>query len=123
MNYSVRCLGQDGDGNIWVGTEGELLVLDKKNSTIKGRYLSIASLSNIPAHNNLRFIFKDSHQQMWVGTFGGIYKFDSLSKQFKLIQFDKDPTKSVYVRNIIELPDGLFLIGTPEGAFIFNHKN
>lgn len=123
INYSVRCLGQDGNGNIWVGTEGELLVLDKKNSTIKGRFLSNASLSNIPAHNNLRFIFKDSHQQMWVGTFGGIYKFDSISKQFRLIQFDKDPTKSVYVRNIIELPDGLFLIGTPEGAFIFNPKN
>ncbi len=119
-NYSVRCMAEAPNGDVWIGTEGELAILDKKTHLIKARYLTETPKGSMHTHNYLKYIFKDKRNQMWVGTYGGIYKFDSLQKQFKLLMFKPNATRSDYVRNITELPDGLFLIGTPDGSWLFD---
>jgi signal transduction histidine kinase/ligand-binding sensor domain-containing protein len=119
-NYSVRSMAQDADGNIWVGTEGGIVVLDNTTRTVKAQYLTETESETMPAHNTLKFIIKDRKNRMWVGTFGGVYGFNSTTKTFKFIPFDHSPSRSMYVRNMVELPSGQILIGTPHGMHFFD---
>jgi ligand-binding sensor domain-containing protein/signal transduction histidine kinase len=119
-NYSVRSMAQDAEGNIWVGTEGGIVVLDDITRTVKARYLIKTESATMPAHNTLKYILRDKKDRMWVGTFGGVYAFNAITKTFKLVAFDNNPTRSVYVRNMLELPNGQILIGTPQGMWFFD---
>ena len=119
-NFSVRCFAQSPDGNVWVGTEGSLNVYQPKNRTIIKRYLTKAAMPTIPSLNFIKSLLRDSHNRMWLGTYGGIMYFDPKAEKFTLFQFDKNPSRNNYTRNITELSDSLFLLGTPQGPWIFN---
>ena len=119
-NFSVRCIAQAPDGNIWIGTEGSLTVFNAKSRTIVKRYLSKSNSPTLPSVNFIKSFLRDRHQQMWLGTYGGIMRFDSKTETFKLFQFDRYPSRNNYTRNILELPDGLLLLGTPLGSWIFD---
>ncbi len=110
---SVRSIGEDGHGRIWIGTEGGLDIFDRKSGLIRERYFT-------NDHNILKYIFRDSKQRMWIGTYGGIMQFDEETKQFKKHLFDSDSSSRTYVRNIVELPNKKFLIGTPLGMWLFD---
>jgi signal transduction histidine kinase/ligand-binding sensor domain-containing protein len=121
-NFSVRCFAQAPDGNVWVGTEGSLTVFNPQNRTIVRRYLDEASKASLPSVNFIKSLLRDSHNQMWIGTYGGLMRFDAKKQDFQLFQFDKNPSRNNYTRNITELSDGKFLLGTPLGPWVFNPK-
>ena len=121
-NFSVRCLIQAPDGTIWVGTEGSINVYNPISRTIVKRYLNKPAAPTLPSVNFIKSFLRDRYHQMWVGTYGGLLRFDDKQQSFKLYQFDKSPSRNNYTRNITELPDGNFLLGTPVGPWIFNPK-
>lgn len=122
-NFSVRCMIQAPDGNMWIGTEGGVAVYQPKTRIIVERYLSKSSSPTLPSVNFIKSFLRDKYQQMWVGTYGGLMRFDAKEKTFKLFQFDENPSRNNYTRNMLELPDGRIFLGTPLGPWIFNPKN
>ena len=121
-NFSVRCLAQAPDGTIWVGTEGSLNVYNPVSRTIVRRYLNDAAAPTLPSVNFIKSFLRDSQNRMWIGTYGGLIRFNAEKESFQLFQFDKNPSRNNYTRNMTELPDGLFLLGTPAGPWLFDPK-
>ena len=112
-DLSVRSMAEDGQGRIWLGTEGGLDILNRKNGIVEARYFT-------EEDNILKYIFRDSRQRMWVGTYGGLMLFDRKKKQFETFTFNPDRGTSIYTRNILELPDHRLLLGTQHGMWIFD---
>lgn len=112
-DLSIRCLGEDARGIVWIGTENGLDLYDPKRGIITERYF--ANEGNI-----LKYIFKDSRQRMWVGTYGGVMLFDASTKTFTKYLFDHDPRTRTHVRNMLELPNGKLLLGTRLGMWSFD---
>ncbi len=114
-DMSIRSLAEDRHGNIWLGTEGGLDVLNPKRRQIVARYLT--SKDNI-----LKYLFRDSRERMWVGTYGGIMRFNEKDKVFSTFSYQTDPGTRVYTRNILELPDHQLLLGTQRGMWLFDPR-
>ena len=65
----VTALVEDGNGGLWIGTEGGLCRFDGHNfSLVHEKYLPNISI---------RSLFVDSRENLWVGTeWGGVARFD-----------------------------------------------
>lgn len=73
-NY-IRHLCEDPFGKIWIATTRGLVIadigdLDKKSGTFK-IYTKIPGDPSSLGNNEVQFIFRDSRNAMWIGTFGG----------------------------------------------------
>jgi signal transduction histidine kinase/ligand-binding sensor domain-containing protein len=112
-DLSIRSIGEDAHGRIWLGTEGGLDIFNRKKGIVEERYFT-------KEHNILKYIFRDSQQRMWVGTYGGIMRFDEAKREFITFQYNEDPGTRIYTRNILELPDHTLLLGTQLGMWIFD---
>ena len=112
-DLSIRSMGEDAQGRIWLGTEGGLDVFDRRTESVVERYFT-------KEDNILKYIFRDSRQRMWVGTYGGIMLFDASTKSFKTFLYNDDPDTRLYTRNILELPDHTLLVGTSLGMWTFD---
>ncbi|WP_428664188.1 ligand-binding sensor domain-containing protein [Runella sp.] len=121
-NFSVRSIIQAPDGNIWIGTEGSLNVFEPKSRTIVKRYLTESNSPTLPSVNFIKSFLRDSRNQMWLGTYGGLMQFDAKTETFQLYQFDKNPSRNNYTRNMLELSDGRLFLGTPLGPWVFDPK-
>ncbi len=115
-DLSIRSIGEDARGRIWLGTEGGLDIFDRRKGTIEKRYFTNED-------NILKYIFRDSRQRMWVGTYGGIMIYDEDDDTFRTFRYNDDPGTRIYTRNILELPDRTLLLGTQEGMWTFNPAN
>lgn len=112
-DLSIRSIGEDARGRIWLGTEGGLDIFNRRKGIIEERYFT-------KEDNILKYIFRDSRQRMWIGTYGGILRFDAARKEFDKFLYNDDPSTRIYTRNILELPDRTLLLGTQEGMWIFD---
>ncbi|AXE20986.1 histidine kinase [Runella rosea] len=121
-NFSVRCMIQAPDGNMWIGTEGSIAVLNPKSRIILKRYLTQSNSPSLPSVNFIKSFLRDRQNQMWLGTYGGLMQFDAKTEKFQLYQFDQNPSRNNYTRNILELSDGRLFLGTPLGPWIFDPK-
>lgn len=71
----IRHLNEDEHGRIWIATSYGLLIFDP--NTVKDdkyrylRYHKVKGDRSSLGNNSIQYIYKDQHQQMWVGTFGG----------------------------------------------------
>ncbi|TDB63420.1 ligand-binding sensor domain-containing protein [Arundinibacter roseus] len=115
-DLSIRSIGEDAEGRIWLGTEGGLDIFNRQKESIEARYFT-------DEHNILKFIFRDSRKLMWIGTYGGLLLFDPKTKDFKRFLYNQDPGTRIYTRNIVELPDHRLLLGTQLGMWIFDPKD
>lgn len=86
INNNVRQLALDRNGNVWVGTQEGLSIIDPEN-------LKIVSVQHNPANknslsqNSIYSIYQDAQKSMWVGTyFGGANISYSSNTLFKIIQ-------------------------------------
>jgi signal transduction histidine kinase/ligand-binding sensor domain-containing protein/ActR/RegA family two-component response regulator len=69
-NNSINSLGEDGEGNLWIGTENDgLVVLDTAGNF--HHYLHDDVDPSSPGTNSLYGIYRDSKKNMWVGSFSG----------------------------------------------------
>lgn len=71
LDYKVYSVDEDNDGNLWLGTRGDgIIVFDHNNKIIK----HFSNNPNDPhslSDNNIYIILHDSADNMYVGTYGG----------------------------------------------------
>ena len=121
----IQSILVEGDSNLWVGTYGGLnkLNLSKFYETGKAKFINYvynptesASLSD----NRVYVLYKDSMNNLWVGTNGGgLNRFNRKSKSFTRYKSEKKNKKSLSddrILTIQETKNGNLIIGTFGGG-------
>ncbi len=81
QGYTINCVYEDRNSNIWVGTNGNGAYVIKPTGEIVN-YIHEAG-SNSISNNQVRTIMEDNSGIMWIGTFYGLNKFDMASGIWK----------------------------------------
>ena len=73
----VNCMGMDRKGNIWVGTNNGVYLMEYDSGTahVKKHYTSADGL----AGNTIRSVTPDKYGNLWFGAAGGVTRFDGSS--------------------------------------------
>jgi ligand-binding sensor domain-containing protein/putative methionine-R-sulfoxide reductase with GAF domain/signal transduction histidine kinase len=125
----VTAIYEDKLNNFWIGTRGGgLCKINKPGkstetfTTYKNDTSNHFSLSN----NNILSIFEDSKNNLWVGTEGGLNKFETAKDRFTIY---KNNPKTVFsisnnnVRSILEDKNEMLWIATEGGLNIFDKNS
>jgi len=84
-NNQIRCISENEDRNLWIGTFEGLNIYDPINKTFE----YCLRHNNVPgslSYNTINYIFRDRTGSTWLGTNGGgIDLYNPLFKQFHLI--------------------------------------
>jgi signal transduction histidine kinase/DNA-binding response OmpR family regulator/streptogramin lyase len=114
-NASVRTLFEDIDGRIWIGAYYGVRIYDPY---IK-KFTSLTP-DNSDIDGILNCIFKDSENNLWLGTMGkGLQLFDRTNKKFITFSEEQGLANNL-VNSIVEDHHGYLWIGTSKGISRFN---
>ncbi|MFT4928443.1 MAG: signal transduction histidine kinase/ligand-binding sensor domain-containing protein [Phenylobacterium sp.] len=120
----VICLIEDDNGTLWVGTNGGLYRFDSddlNDNTNKHfpAYQHQPSQPNSLSHNNVQSLYQDSQGSLWIGTSGGLNKFDIQSQTFTHYKEENGlANDSIY--GILADDQGLLWLSTNKGIARFN---
>ncbi|WP_394223250.1 two-component regulator propeller domain-containing protein [Alteromonas gracilis] len=109
-----RALELDNKGNVWIGTYKHGIYIYNKN-TRSFRHLLV---SDGLSHPEIHVIVKDSNENMWVGTGGGVNLWSPESESFHQFDFEANPQKTLLgdiVEDIHEAQNGQIWIATQRG--------
>jgi two-component system sensor histidine kinase ChiS len=114
--YSIY---EDRDENLWIGTEDMgLSLLDRKKNLFK-HFVNEENNPRSISNNTINVMLQDSNGNLWIGTNGGLNKFDYVTKSFTTF-LEKDGLPSRVVKSI-ELDDhGNLWLGTTKGISKFD---
>jgi len=108
---------EDRDGRIWIGTGGGgLNKFEKEKQTFKRYYPNNSTSIN---DNVIYALCFDSAGFLWIGTWGGLNKFDPRKETYRHYQHQPDDSTSLndnFVRTIYEDRRGNLWIGTNLGG-------
>ncbi|MGN0189335.1 MAG: ATP-binding protein [Candidatus Cryptobacteroides sp.] len=123
---SYICAATDLSGNIWIGTEYGLYVLDGKTYQSIAHYEQSqkdrSQLNDSPIYS----LFMDNGNNIWVGTyFGGVNYYIYGSEQFSIYPFgnSRNNLSGKAVRQIIGTGDGGILLTTEDGGINYMDKD
>ena len=111
-------IAEDHFGNLWIGSEyAGIIKVSKKKFNI--RYVKLEKDKSIVASNNVKVIFKDSDDNIWLGTKNGsLYIYDNQLKNKKRIE------KNINPYTIVEDDKGRIWVGTKgNGVYIYDKKS
>lgn len=107
-NNNIYCLADDYDGNLWIGTQEGLNVLNKKTGEI--RQYTFPAIPN----NNVSCLLVSTDNTVWVGTDSGLARYVPDKDSFMV--YDSQVNEGAIVRGAIkslfEDADGDLWIGT-----------
>lgn len=108
----VRCIHEDKDKNLWLGTqEGGLLLFDRKTNTFK----RLTTDDGLPSNTILRML-EDKEGNLWMSTYNGICRFDKKRKTFRNFSVNDGLQSNQFSFNAgIQLSTGEFLFGGING--------
>ncbi|MNX46427.1 Sensor histidine kinase TodS [compost metagenome] len=112
----IRCIHEDKDKNLWLGTqEGGLVLFDRKTSTFK----RFTTDDGLPSNTVLRLL-EDKEGNLWMSTYNGICRFDKKMKTFRNFSVNDGLQSNQFSFNAgIKLSTGEFLFGGINGFNIF----
>lgn len=126
MNSTItRCLKQDKNSVLWIGTNNGVCRFDPKKEIQPFEYFpykpgSKKSLSD----SYVTTIIEDRKGNIWLGTANGLNRWDSHEAIFVPFFFDdRFPGKNKdinYIHDILEDDDGKLWLGTNGGLLLFN---
>lgn len=108
----VKCIYQDRQGYLWVGTADGL---NRYDGISFKTFIYKSGATNCINHNNIITIYEDKKGNIWIGTQVGLNLFNKENDDF--ISFS---SINCYIGCIYEFSDDNFLIGSPGGLFLFN---
>lgn len=114
----------DQTGLIWIGTNKGLYKLNTKNNEVDAYFNVLKDASSLSS-NHVSEIYQDRSGALWFGTyFGGINRFDSLSKRFPSYLADLENisnlTKNIWTIYLDHL--NTLWIGTNDGLIEMDRK-
>ena len=117
--HKILHLAQDSRGDLWLGSfDAGLQRLDP----VTGRFTSYAHSEANPAslsNNDVRAVFEDSANRLWIGTASGLDLFDRRMGTFQNYGHDRSNPRSLadsFVVSIDQDRNGLLWIGTKNGG-------
>lgn len=116
-NFSPRAFYHDHTDKLWIGTYGNLLIIDLKTSQITARPVTQATGNEQPSLVILS-ILEDSRHRMWVGSSKGLYLYNRATDRFKgFVHNDADAysLSDDAVKVITEDSSGNIWVGTQNG--------
>ena len=116
IGYPVRCIHEDRDKNLWIGTQGGgLLLFNKKN----GQFAQYTTTDGLPSNMLLRFL-EDGNRNLWISTFNGLTKFNLKARTFRnFTQSDGLQSNQFSFNAALALSTGEFLFGGIKGFNYF----
>ena len=112
----IRCIHEDKDKNLWLGTqEGGLVLFDRKTNTFK----RLTTDDGLPSNTILRLL-EDQEGNLWMSTYNGVCRFDKKRKTFRNFSVNDGLQSNQFSFNAgIKLSTGEFLFGGINGFNIF----
>jgi ligand-binding sensor domain-containing protein len=111
---SIRCIYEDGNNNIWIGTDGDgLLKFDGK------KFQKFTIKEGLSA-NHVRSIIQDNVGNFWIGTIEGLDIFNGMF--FKNVLSNKS-TGFKYVNCSFKDKEGTLWFGTHDGVYKIKNFN
>lgn len=124
VSKTIRALAEDKKGDLWIGTDAGITVVNKARN--KFTHYTHSTSQNSLSTNTIRTIFVDSEDKIWIGTaFGGLNYFDKNRKTFVHYKHDATNPNSIlgdYVPKMCEAKDGKLWIATNFGLSVLNKK-
>lgn len=125
INNKITSILFNGENKIWFGTyQSGLFLYDVNKKSIK--HFSFENTDFIS--NQEDFIlttYQDKSKQIWIGTYGGLLKFDSSTNKFSVYVNNLNDPNSLsnnYVYSIYQDENNNYWIGTSNGLNLFNPK-
>lgn len=118
LGNNVVSINEDKYGNLWFGTDdGGLNCLDVNTNHFE-HYFYQGKEGSAGGIGNLRVIFIDSKQRLWIGQ-KGLHLFNYNTKTFSLYS-DNPVLNNENIQGITEDKKGVFWISTRNGLMAFN---
>jgi len=116
IGQSVRCILEDHNKNLWLGTDdGGLLLFDRT----KGTYRRFTTAEGLPNNSILR-ILEDEKNNLWLSTFNGLCKFNTITKTCRNFSKSDGLQSNQFSFNAaLALTSGEFLFGGSNGFNLF----
>lgn len=116
----ISQITQDKYGFMWVATEEGLYKFDGYSST---SYVSKATEQGSLSHNLVITVFNDSQKNLWVGSLGGLDKYNFRSDKFT--HYRPKPNAlmgeiSNFIHRLVEDQHGNIWVGTNDGLLKFS---
>ncbi len=120
IGYAVRCIFEDKDQQLWIGTqEGGLLLFDRNTGT----YTRYTEADGLPGNTVLR-ILEDSTGSLWMSTYNGISKLSPDRRSFRNFSISDGLQSNQFSFNAgTALRSGEFLFGGINGFNIFKPEH
>jgi len=114
IGYPVRCIHEDRDKNLWIGTQGGGLFLFKN-----GQFTQFTTKDGLPSNVLLRFL-EDKDHNLWISTFNGLTKFNERTRTCRnFTQSDGLQSNQFSFNAAMALSTGEFLFGGIKGFNYF----
>ncbi len=125
--HKLLSMARDSRGDVWLTSfDAGLQRLDPST----GRFTSYAHSARSPgslSDNDVRTVFEDSDNRLWVGTASGLNLFDRRTGTFQIYRHDRTNPSGLadsFVLSIMEDRNGLLWIGTKNaGASRWNPRS
>ncbi len=109
-------LAEDKTGDIWVGMDGAGVNIIHQSKVIKRYKYSHLDTLNSLSSNDIRAIYRDNENNMWIGTFDGLNLYNPASDNFTHFKgWNKGLTNNVII-SIFEDSKGNLWVGTLGGG-------
>ena len=122
-NNYVNGLLRDNLGFLWIATNDGLCRYDGPNQI---EIFRVDEKKNTLRSNNIRSIFEDSQQNIWIGTrLGGLTRYHRTSGTWKTFQHDKYQDNSISNDEILTITEDSqqrLWIGTENGLNLFDYE-
>ncbi|MFD0751363.1 two-component regulator propeller domain-containing protein [Mucilaginibacter calamicampi] len=116
-NTSARAFYQDHKGNLWIGTYGNLIIIDLKTSKVTSKPVRNKKVDE-PGSFVVLSIFEDSRHRLWLGTNKGLFLYNRKTDDFKgftHVNTDANSISDDAVKTITEDTNGNIWFGTQNG--------
>jgi len=119
----IRCLYEDKLGNLWIGTEYGLSLLDRNTNTFvnfQNRENDVHSL----ASNGINSVLEDSRGNFWVATDSQLHLMNRQNgkfTRFESLSNDKNSLSNSYITTLFEDSKKRFWVGTGGGLNLWDY--
>lgn len=115
---AVRGVERDHDGNFWIGTINDGVRVFSPNFQL----LRMISKGTGLPHEAIRGIYCDRVGDVWICTKGGLaYQKRGTKNLVKITLKSQKPADANYIRGIVEIKTGTFVIATMAGLYRYTH--